>query len=355
MKGQQKGNERPCKETDWAVDEEGRPTDRRKENEASVLRRMVGMMLRYQEARLKEEQRSRFWQNVRWIGMAVAIVFMAVVNIAGFSKLTGAWTLPVPIDGEYASLVRLEGVIDASKRMSSKTLVPALRDAFEDEKSKGVLLEINSPGGSPVQSAIIFKEIQRLRAKYPDKKLVVVAEDLMASGGYYIAASADEIYANENSIVGSIGVKIEGYGVSDLAHRLGIERRIFTAGTHKVRMDPLQPLNEEDRAKFEHTLKKLHKNFIAAVKDGRGNRLKGDPKVLYSGDFWTAGEALALGLIDGVSTPDEVLKNVFGVEKVRDYSPAPGFIAQITGALIETLTDRVAPQASFAMRLDTVM
>jgi len=330
-------------------DERGEVIERRRENETSVLRRMVGMMLRYQEARLKEEQRSRFWQNVRWMSMAGAIVVMTIVNITGFSKLTGMWSLPMPIDGDYASLVRLEGVIASSKRMSAKNLVPALQKAFEDENSKGVLLQINSPGGSPVQSAIVYQEIRRLRKKHPDKKLIVVAEDLMASGGYYIAAAADEIYANENSIVGSIGVKMEGYGVEDLAKRLGVERRIFTAGAHKVRLDPLKPLTDSDREKFRETLDQLHNNFIAAVKKGRGDRLKGEPGELFSGDFWTAGEALKLGLIDGVSTPDEVLEKAFGVEQVRDYSPHPGFVDQLTGALMETLEDVIAPKAAFSM------
>lgn len=311
--------------------------ERRAENEASVLRRLVEMMLEFQNAQVQQADRERFWKNVRWFAVAAGFALLAMANILSISKLTGLGNLPVPMDGDYASMVRIEGMIAPNKPASSTKIVAALNDAFDDEKAKGVLLVINSPGGTPVQSAIIHHEILRLKKKHPGKKVVAVAEDMLASGAYYVASAADEIYANENSIVGSIGVKIETYGAVDLARKLGVERRIFAAGEHKVRLDMLEPVKPEDKKKFEVTLAKLHDNFIQAVKQGRGDRLKAQDDQLFTGDFWTAPEAKELGLIDGIDTPDGTLERSFDVTEVRNYSPAPGLLSSLMQSALSAM------------------
>ncbi|RME48612.1 MAG: S49 family peptidase [Chloroflexi bacterium] len=318
------------------LDQYGRPLERRAENEASVLRRMVESMISFQNMQLRQQARETFWKNVRWIAVALGFAFMATVNLIGLKKISGVGEIATPTDGSYVSQVTIRGMIAPDKTASAKHLVELIKKAFEDQDSKGVVLRINSPGGTPVQASIVYHEILRQKEKHPDKKVIAIGDDLMASGAYYIAAAADEIYANENSIVGSIGVKMETYGAVDLARKLGIERRIITAGEHKVRMDPLMPLRPEDRQKMTSTLKKLHANFIAAVRKGRGKRLKGDDKELFSGDFWTAEDALKLGLIDGIDTPDGVLQKVFGVTEVREYAPQPGLLKRLISAALST-------------------
>lgn len=315
------------------IGDDGRPVERRAEDETSVLRRMVELMLKFQHSQLNKDARELFWKNVRGFSIAGAFLLFALANVLTFSKLSGMGSLPVPIEGPYAAMVRIDGMIAPNKPAASNKLVGALEQAFEDEKARGVLLIINSPGGTPVQSAIIAREIRRFRDKHPDKPVVAVAEDMMASGAYYIASAADRIYANENSIVGSIGVKIETYGAVDLARKLGVERRIFAAGEHKVRLDMLKPVSDEDKAKFERTLAQLHRNFIEAVKAGRGDRLKASDDVLFNGDFWTGTEALELGLVDGIATPDMALAEAFdGATRVRDYTPTRGLLSQLTQA-----------------------
>jgi len=309
--------------------------ERRAENEASVLRRLVEMMLEFQTEQVRQVDRERFWKNIRWFAVAAGFALMALANILSISKLTGMGNLPLPKDGEYVSMVRIEGMIAPGKPAASGKIVAALEEAFEDEQAKGVLLLINSPGGTPVQSAIIHHEINRFKKKYPEKKVIAVAEDMLASGAYYVASAADEIYANENSIVGSIGVKIETYGAVDLARKLGVERRIFAAGEHKVRLDMLEPLRPEDKRKFEHTLSRLHQNFIDAVKQGRGEKLTAADDTLFTGDFWTAPEAREMGLIDGINTPDGTLEEAFGVTDVRDYTPAPGLFTSLMKSTLD--------------------
>lgn len=320
--------------------------ERRAENEASVLRRLVELNLEFQNNQLKQASREAFWKNLRWFAVAIGFVLLAAVNFISISKLSGLGKVPLPVEGEYVSQVRIEGMIAPNKPASAAKLVPILEDAFDDADAKGVLLVINSPGGTPTQAALIYHAIQRLKKSHPNKPVVAVAEDLMASGAYYVAAAADRIYANENSIVGSIGVKLESYGAVGLAEKLGIERRIFAAGEHKVRMDMLEPVTDEDRAKFTHTLKLLHRNFIDAVKAGRGKRLA-DRADMFSGDFWTASEAKERGLIDGIETPSAVLRKEFHVSEVRDYSPVPGVLTR----LMQSAMDTLLPASSFPIRV----
>ena len=194
-----------------------------------------------------------------------------------------------------------------------------MHKAYEDENTKGVILRINSPGGSPVQSGYISDEIHRLRKKYPDIPVYAVASDLCASGGYYIAVAADAIYVNEASLVGSIGARIDAFRFEGALQELGIERRLLTAGRNKGILDPFSPLSDEQRAFLQGTLDQLHQQFISVVRTGRGERLKGGDEV-FSGLFWSGEESVVLGLADGIGSSSFVARELIGAEKIVKYS-----------------------------------
>lgn len=229
---------------------------------------------------------------------------------------------PVPdnkeeIDSEgYVALVSFKGVIDDLE--CADKLIPALKKAFEDQNAKGIVLKLNSPGGSSVQSSIIHDEILKLKKKY-QKKIVVVGEDNLASGAYYIAASADSIYVNPNTITGSIGVVSQNYGYSELAKKWGIESRSYTAGVNKHRLNAMHPEKKEDVEKMKEILTDIHQNFIAAVKEGRKDKLKADADMLFSGDFWTGKKALELGLVDQLGNLSDALEKEFNVTRYKEY------------------------------------
>ena len=196
-------------------------------------------------------------------------------------------------------------------------------DAFSDTASVGVILRMNSPGGSPVQSAIVNDEITRLRKLHPTKPVYVVVEDMCASGCYYIAAAADRIYVSQASIVGSIGVLMSSFGFTGLMDKLGVERRLMTAGENKAMMDPFSPSSTKHKEFTQATLTEIHQQFIAAVRAGRGKRLKETPEI-FSGLFWTGAHAITLGLADGLGTVDSVARDVFKAEDVIDYTVREG-------------------------------
>jgi protease-4 len=222
-------------------------------------------------------------------------------------------------DSEHVGLIHVQGVISAEEMANANAIAGSLREAFENENCKAILLAINSPGGSPVQAGQIYDEIKRLRGIYPDKKVYAAIADLGASGGYYIAAAADEIYADKASLVGSIGVVGSSFGFVDTMDKLGVERRMFTAGDHKGFLDPFQPLKEDEKDFWEGVLNVTHNQFIGVVKAGRGDRLKDDPD-LFSGLIWSGEQALEMGLIDGLGSAGYVARDVVGVEDIVDYS-----------------------------------
>ena len=244
-----------------------------------------------------------------------------------FAYLIGVLALLLPKDwskqaigGEpHTALVELEGLIAPGAKASADNVVTGLRDAFEDENTKAVVLRINSPGGSPVQSSDIHKEILRLRAKYPEIPLYAVVSDMCASGGYYVAAAADRIYVNESSIVGSIGVLMNGFGFVDSLDKLGIERRLLTAGENKALFDPFSPVKEHDKTHLQGMLEKIHQQFIETVKRGRGDRLAADPQI-FSGLFWTGEESVTLGLADGMGSSSYVAREIIGAEEIVDFT-----------------------------------
>ena len=266
---------------------------------------------------LAEQRANRRWRNLFRIGALVVALF--AIGAALDMKWGGK-----PPSTRHTALIEVAGEIDAeSSTASVDTILPALQDAFADAGSVGIVLRMNSPGGSPVQSAIINEEIRRLRALHADKPVYVVVEDMCASGCYYIAAAADKIYVSQGSIVGSIGVLMSSFGFTGLMDKLGIERRLMTAGENKAMLDPFQPQNPRHRALTQAMLDDIHQQFITAVKEGRGKRLKPAPEI-FSGLFWTGRKSISLGLADGLGTVDSVARDVLKAEDVIDYTVREG-------------------------------
>ncbi len=266
---------------------------------------------------LVEQRANRRWRNL--FRIASLVIGLFAIGVALDMKWGGK-----PPSTRHSALIEITGEIDAeSSTASVDTVLPALQDAFADAGSVGVVLRMNSPGGSPVQSAIINDEIRRLRALHPAKPLYVVVEDMCASGCYYIAAAADKIYVSQGSIVGSIGVLMSSFGFTGLMDKLGIERRLMTAGENKAMMDPFQPQNARHRAFTQVMLDEIHQQFITAVKTGRGKRLKSSPEI-FSGLFWTGSKAIDLGLADSLGTVDSVARDVLKAEDLIDYTVREG-------------------------------
>jgi protease-4 len=223
---------------------------------------------------------------------------------------------------EHTAMIKVDGVIAAESKASADKIVTGLRKAFEDKKTKGVILRMNTPGGSAVQSRYINRELLRLREKYPDIPVYAVVVDICASGGYYIAAAADKIYADEGSLVGSIGVKISSFGFVEGMEKLGIERRLLTAGESKGLLDPFSPMAPEDAEHLKRLLSQVQQQFIDAVKQGRGDRLKdAEHPEIFSGLFWSGEEAKRLGLVDEFGSSGYVAREVIGAKEIVDFTP----------------------------------
>jgi len=276
-------------------------------------------------ANIQEQRRSRRWGIFFKIAslLILLLLLMAVVS-ALFSKdgkLTAA--------KEYTAVVDINGVILQGASASADNIISALQDAFEDKKAKGIILRCNSPGGSPVQSSYVYDEIRRLKALHKDKKVIAVAVDLCASGGYFMISAADEIYANKSSLVGSIGVRMKGFGVVEVMKKIGIESRELTAGEHKAIMDPFSPRKPDEEAFVKKLLATTHKHFIDAVKTGRGDRLKNDPDI-FSGLFWTGVGAKELGLIDGFGSDAYVAREIIKAPTMINFSPKKGLLDKLS-------------------------
>jgi protease IV len=266
-------------------------------------------------AAVVEQRRARRW-GIFFKLIGFVYLFLLLFVLLGWISRTNEMTLP----GRHTALVDLRGVIAPDSRASAELIVKGLRNAFDDSNTAGVILRINSPGGSAVQAGIISDEIKRLKKAHPDVPIYTVVEDVCASGGYYVASATDKIYVNPASLVGSIGVLIDGFGFSDALHKLGVERRLITAGKHKGFLDPFSPLEPEDRAYAEQMVEQIHQQFIAAVKAGRGARLKDSPE-LFSGLVWTGATSVKLGLADGFGTTDEIARDVIKAKDIVDYTP----------------------------------
>lgn len=273
---------------------------------------------------LAENKSTRRWKNIRFfVWVFLLVISLALLVMPDFSSESHNGDTQ-EIGKHYVALVRLHGTIKANDPFSAEKVIPELSRAFKDKDAKGVILLIDSPGGSPVQASIIHDKIIQLKNKY-HKEVIVVGEDALASGAYLVATAADKIFVNKDTVTGSIGVIMEGFGFTDAMSKIGVTRRVFTAGGNKDRLDPFMALKPEDQAKIKLVLDAVHQDFISDVEQGRKGKLKGDPKELFSGDFWTGTQAVQLGLADGTATIWEAAQETFGTMHYRDYSPHPSF------------------------------
>lgn len=266
-------------------------------------------------ATVEERRRARRWG-----------IFFKLLGFAYLSTLLVMFSPALSLKeaartGDHTALVEVRGVIADNEAASADNIVGSLRAAFKDKHTKGVVLRINSPGGSPVQSGYIYDEIRRLRAAHPDIKLYAVITDLGASGAYYIASAADAVYADKASLVGSIGVTAASFGFVEAMERLGVERRVYTAGEHKAFLDPFQPQKEGEVRFWREVLDVTHRQFIDSVKRGRGERLKDESHPeLFSGLVWSGEQALQLGLVDALGSASHVAREVVGAENLVDFT-----------------------------------
>jgi protease-4 len=283
-----------------------------------------------------EQRKSRRWGIFfKLLTFTYLFGLFFLIQFPGTGGLDGA-------SGQHTAVIDVSGTIAADELASADNIVGALRRAFEDENSVAVIMRVNSPGGSPVQSGYVYDEMQRLKEEYPDKKLYAVISDVGASGAYYIAAAADEIYADKASLVGSIGVVAGGFGFTGAMEKLGVDRRLYTAGENKAFLDPFSPEKEEDVAFWEEVLETTHRQFINSVREGRGDRLAADEQ-LFSGLVWSGEQALELGLIDGLGSTSHVARQVVGQEELVDYShrksPLQGIVDQLGVSIGSGLAD----------------
>ncbi len=276
-------------------------------------------------ASIKEQRAKRRW------GIFFKLIFFAYLVAVLFMFLPKDYRSKAVAKGHVA-LIKIDGIIDAQSSVNANDVMKSLKSAFENQHAEAVILELNSPGGSPVQSGEIYDEILRLRQEHPYKPIYGVITDGCASGCYYIAAATDEIYANEASMVGSIGVMFNGFGFVDLIQKVGVERRLITAGSNKGFLDPFEPSNPEDVDFMEDLLDIVHEQFIAKVKLRRETKLSQDPEI-FSGLIWTGQQGIPLGLVDHLGSVNFVAREVIGQETLVDYTQQRGFADFLSGSL----------------------
>ncbi|MBC7162422.1 MAG: S49 family peptidase [Immundisolibacter sp.] len=297
-----------------------------------------GVLERLLRDTLTEQRRARRWR----IFFRLLSVLLVLLVLGLFRADVG-----VPqVASRHTALVQLNGIIAPGTDANADIIIESLRKAYDNAQVAGVVLRIDSPGGSPVQAGRINAEIRRLRTLHPKVPLYAVIDDICASGGYYVAVAADRIYADKASVVGSIGVLMNGFGFVDAMQKLGIERRLLTAGEHKGFLDPFSPQNPEDAEHARELLQAIHSQFIEVVKDGRGARLKDDPR-LFSGLVWTGDQGIELGLVDALGDTDSVAREVFKADKVVDYTVRPAYFEKLirsaggeaASSLLDALSD----------------
>ncbi|MGQ9658719.1 MAG: S49 family peptidase [Thermochromatium sp.] len=313
----------------WKQRREPMPAPGQPDWERALINRLVAEYL-------DDQRKRRRWSLV--FKLLILLYLVGVLIAANSQGLSDA----VKSGEDHTALIEVKGIIAADTDASADRIITALRAAFEAKHVKGIILRINSPGGSPVQAGYINDEIRRLKEKYKqdhkgkDMPVYAVAMDLCASGGYYVAVGADAIYVDQASLVGSIGVRIDSFGFQKAMEDLGIERRLLTAGANKGILDPFSPLTPEQRDFIQGVLNRLHAQFIDAVKRGRGDRLKGGEE-LFSGLFWSGQEAVELGLADGLGSSSQVARELIGAEKIVEYTKKRDLLESIAkrfGALV---------------------
>jgi protease-4 len=257
----------------------------------------------------RSERRWRVFFRIAWFALALAVAYGALVEGSSVSA----------VHGPHTALIDVRGEIGPESDANAEGLIASLKTAFEDKTSQAIVMRINSPGGSPVQAGIVHDEVLRLKALHK-KRVYAVVEEVCASGAYYIAVAADEIFVDKASVVGSIGVLMDGFGFTGAMEKLGIERRLITAGENKGMLDPFSPLNAQQRAYVQAMIDQVHQQFIQVVKQGRGKRLKEAPDT-FSGLFWNGEQAVKLGLADRFGNLDQVARDVVKAAEVVDYTP----------------------------------
>ncbi|HWR78157.1 MAG TPA: S49 family peptidase [Thiobacillus sp.] len=291
---------------------------------------------------IQEQRRSRHW-SILFKTLGFLYLFIVLFLAAGWFGSDG-----VSIKA-HTALVDLQGVI-AADQASADSVISSLQGAFEDKKTKGVILRINSPGGSPVQAGQIYDEIKRLRVKYPKTPLYAVVDDICASGGYYVAVGADKIFVDKASIVGSIGVLMDGFGFTQTMQKLGVERRLLTAGENKGFLDPFSPVDPKHEAFAKQMLEEIHAQFIGVVREGRGKRLKETPE-MFSGLVWSGEKSIQLGLADGFGNVESVARDVIKAEDIVDYTRQDSLVERLAGRLGATMAQAWTPFEQAGVKL----
>ena len=294
---------------------------------------------RLARAALDEQRRARHWGiffKVLTFVYLFALLFIALGWIGAHEP---------KLSGRHTAVVSIDGVIAADGDASAERINQGLKDAFEDSNTAGVIVRINSPGGSPVQASQINQEMRRQRELHPKVPLYVVVEDICASGGYYVAVAGDRIYVDPSSIVGSIGVLMDGFGFTGTMQKLGVERRLLTAGENKGFLDPFSPMREPERAYAQQMLNDIHQQFIDVVRKGRGDRLKESPD-LFTGLVWTGDKSIEMGLADAVGSVDYVAREIIKAERVVDYTPAHNLFERFARRLGTSMANTLLRSAS---------
>jgi protease-4 len=273
---------------------------------------------------IEEQKRARRWSNFFKL---LTFLYLAVVLYHVF--IPGFGTQTTSSGGDHTAVIDIIGMITEDSESNASRISQGIRDAAEDKGTKGIILRMNTPGGTPVQSAYIYDEIRQIKREHPDMPIIAVVSDMCASGGYFIAAAADEIYVNKSSLIGSIGVLLNSFGFVDTMKKLGVERRLITAGAHKGILDPFLPMQADERNHVEQVLSTVHQHFIDAVKAGRGDRLQNDPR-LFTGLFWSGEEGVKLGLADGFGTVRSVAKQI-GEDNLVNFTPQENLLDRLSG------------------------
>jgi len=296
-------------------------------------------------AAIQEQRRTRHWGIFFKLLLFVYLFALLFIGMGWFGKKDLA-------PGNHTAMIEVNGVIAPTGQASADVVMTGLQDAFKDKRTQGVILRINSPGGSPVQAGHINDEIRRLRAKHPDIPVYAVVEDICASGGYYVAVAADKIYVDKASIIGSIGVLMDGFGFTGTMEKLGVERRLLAAGDNKGFLDPFSPVNETHKAHAEKMLDDIHRQFIEVVRRGRGKRLRDTPG-LFSGLMWTGQDSVDMGLADALGGIDYVAREVIKAETIVDFTPKENIAERVArrfgAAMAETLV-RLGAAGSLSIR-----
>jgi len=287
-------------------------------------------------ANVVEHRRSRRWSIFFKLIILGYVVFLTFAWVQGKSK---------PVLNEHVALIDIIGTIGQGQEVDADQVATSLHRAFNEPKAKAIILRINSPGGTPVQSAYIYDELKRQRALHPDKKVYAVAVDICASGAYYVAVGADQIYANKSSIIGSIGVLMPGFGFVETIKKIGVEQRSMSAGKNKLFMDPFSPLKPEQVQFTQALLDDVHSHFVNAVKEGRGERLKPNDEV-FTGLFWTGDKALQMGLIDGIGSSGFVAREVIGPNKIEivDYTTSHSLLDRLANRIGSSMGKQITSE-----------